>query len=166
MCGKEIAGIRSADALIFDQATFAFTALPRTSSKARGFADQLAAALGSQPLWLDPHTHDDWTAATSHLPYLVASALCAATPLESAPLIGPGFRSTTRVAATPASVMLDVLETNHANILNGLKGFRQELDTLEDYLTRGDFAALRNELDLCTSRQREILGASNPRRQL
>ena len=124
MCGKETGGLRYADPSIFQGAAFAFTALQRTSSRARSFAEHLAAAIGSQPLWIDPETHDQWTAATSHLPYLIASALSSSTPLETAPLIGTGFRSTTRIAAAPASTMLDVLDTNRSNVLESLHRFR------------------------------------------
>jgi prephenate dehydrogenase len=160
MCGKEIAGLENADPSIFQEAVFALTALPRTSRKARMFANQLALVLGSQALWLDPQTHDRWTAATSHLPYLVAAALSSATPLDSAPLVGPGFRSSTRVAATPASTMLDVLVTNRTYVLESLNEFRQALDTLEGYLSKGDYQGLNTELDLSAGRQRELLSGS------
>lgn len=161
MCGKETAGLENADPSIFQGSIFALTALQRTSRKAQMFANQLALALGSQALWLDPQTHDRWTAATSHLPYLVAAALSSATPVESAPLVGPGFRSTTRVAATPASTMLDVLVTNREYILESLNEFRQALDTLEGYLSKGDYQDLKTGLDLSAARQRELLGVSN-----
>ena len=161
MCGKETAGLENADPSIFQGSIFALTALQRTSRKAQMFANQLALALGSQALWLDPQTHDRWTAATSHLPYLVAAALSSVTPVESAPLVGPGFRSTTRVAATPASTMLDVLVTNREYILESLNEFRQALDTLEGYLSKGDYQGLKTDLDLSAARQRELLGVSN-----
>ena len=161
MCGKETAGLGNADPSIFQGSIFALTALQRTSRKAQMFANQLALALGSQALWLDPQTHDRWTATTSHLPYLVAAALSSATPVESAPLVGPGFRSTTRVAATPASTMLDVLVTNREYILESLNEFRQALDTLEGYLSKGDYQDLKTGLDLSAARQRELLGVSN-----
>ncbi|MES0360762.1 MAG: prephenate dehydrogenase/arogenate dehydrogenase family protein [Anaerolineales bacterium] len=161
MCGKEIAGLENADPSIFQGAVFALTALPRTSRKARMFANQLALALGSQALWLDPQTHDRWTAATSHLPYLVAAALSSSTPPDSAPLVGPGFRSTTRVAATPASTMLDVLVTNREYILESLNEFRQALDIMEGYLSKGDYQSLKTDLDLSAAHQRELLGGSD-----
>ena len=161
MCGKETAGLKNADHSIFQDATFAFTPLQRTSSKARRFAEQLADVIGSQPLWLDPQTHDRWSAATSHLPYLIAAALSAATPLESTPLVGPGFRSSTRVAATPASTMLDVLVANRANILESIIRFREALDDLEENLSQGDFLALKSALDHSAYRQRKLLGSSH-----
>ncbi len=69
------------------------------------------------PLWLDAETHDRWTAATSHLPYLVASALTNCTPLEARPLVGPGFRGTARLSVSSTAMMLDILASNRHNIL-------------------------------------------------
>ena len=157
MCGKETSGLENSEAGLFQEAVFAFTALERTSSKARSFANQLAREIGSRPLWIDADMHDQWSAAVSHLPYLMATALCAATPLDSGQLLGPGFRSTTRIAATPTSVMLDVLETNQRNILERLKGFRVEIDKLEGLLTNKDFETLNDQLMQNAERHRTLV---------
>jgi prephenate dehydrogenase len=142
MCGKETSGLVHADAEIYHGAAFAFTPLERTSPQARAFAIELAAIVGALPLWIDPDLHDRWVAATSHLPYLVASALAGVTPLETAPLVGPGFRSTSRLAATSLPVMLDVLQTNRQPVLEALHRFRTRVEVLENLLTEGDFSAL------------------------
>jgi len=146
MCGKEVSGLAYAEARLFQGATFAFTALPRTSLHARQFAEWLAASIGACPLWIDAATHDRWVAATSHLPYLTANALAYITPPETAPLAGPGFRSTTRLAVTPPSMMMDVLMTNQAAVLDSLRGFRAHLDQIERLLAQGDFDALQDLL--------------------
>jgi prephenate dehydrogenase len=160
MCGKEITGLENADPVIYQGATFAFTALQRTSSKARMFAEQLAQTIGSQTLWIDPDTHDQWSAATSHLPYMVAAALSSATPSQSSPLVGPGFRSATRLVATPASIMLDVLSTNRANILESLNRFRKELDSLEEKLSSDETLALNIALNESAEHQRALVASS------
>jgi len=146
MCGKEVSGLANADARLFQGATFAFTASPRTSPHARQFAEWLAASIGACPLWIEAATHDRWVAATSHLPYLVANALACTTPVETAPLAGPGFRSTTRLAVTPPGVMLDVLMTNQAAVLESLRSFRVHLERVERLLAQGDFDALQELL--------------------
>jgi len=148
MCGKEMPGFENAEADIFQGAAFAFTPLERTSTAARFFAEQLASAVGARALWLDPGTHDHWSAATSHLPYLVASALVGSTPSQVKPLVGSGFRSTTRIAGTPASIMLDVLETNRENVLAQLEKLLQVLKEYQELLSSGDYAALKSILDM------------------
>ncbi len=147
MCGKEHAGLAHAEAEIFDGATFAFTPLERTSQRARELARRLAEGIGSRPIWLDPATHDRWVASTSHLPYLVANALALATPEQAAPLVGPGFRSTSRLAASFAPMMLEVLLSNRQNVLAATRRLRTELDGLESALAAGDVPRLRRLLE-------------------
>jgi prephenate dehydrogenase len=156
MCGKERLSLRNADASLFQGAAFAFTPLPRTSLQAREIAEQLALEVGSHLLWLDPATHDQWTAATSHLPYLIASALALATPAEAAPLVGSGFRSTTRVAAQEPKMFLDIVRTNQANLINGIGRFRKELDAIEACLESGDFDRLEGILASSSVKQRKL----------
>jgi prephenate dehydrogenase len=156
MCGREKGTLAAADAQLFNGRTFAFTALDRTSELAKTIAAQLAQTVGARAVWLDPATHDRWAAATSHLPYLVACALASGTPLEAAPLASSGFASTTRVAATPPRMMLDVLLTNREPVLSALARFRTRLDQIESSLVQGDETALLNELTAGAA-QRELL---------
>jgi prephenate dehydrogenase len=146
MCGKEVGGPENADASIFLGAPFAFTPLIRTSQVGRAFCNELAGAVGAKPLWMDAETHDRWTAATSHFPYLVSNILAGSTPLETGPMVGPGFRSTTRLGASPAEVMRDILETNPENILVGMARFRERLELAESLLVQRDFDALERLL--------------------
>ena len=146
MCGKETGGLAHAEAALFQGAPFAWTPLPRTSVRARSLAEQITRAVGAHPLWLDPETHDTWVAATSHLPYLLATALALATPQEAAPLIGPGFRSTTRLAGSDSGIMLDILATNRKPVLKALTHFHQTLDRLEAKLRDEEFTNIETDL--------------------
>jgi prephenate dehydrogenase len=156
MCGKEKSGFENAEAGIFEGAAFVFTPLKRTSDNARSFAEQMSAAVGAKALWLDAETHDRWSAATSHLPYMIASALAGSTPDQARPLAGRGFRSTTRIAATSPDVMLDVLETNRESILAQLRDFKQQMEHYENLLSTGDYETLRELLEQSSAKQREI----------
>ena len=146
MCGKELSGLAYADAEIYRGATFAFTPLERTGPRAHTFAEALADAVGAVPLWIDPATHDRWVAVTSHLPYLLANALAGVTPAEAAPLIGPGFRSTSRLAPASLSVMLDILRTNRQPVLEALQRFQTQVEGIEKSLAEGDFIELSHQL--------------------
>jgi prephenate dehydrogenase len=158
MCGKAVGGLAHAEASIFTGSPFAFTPLARTTKRAIEAAEQLALALGSNPLWVGPHTHDSWVAATSHLPYLLAAALALSTETEASHLIGSGFRSTSRLAGSPSSVMLPILETNRDNVLQTIIRFREQLDDLEAALYRQDFASLRTALDRAADRKALLTG--------
>jgi len=127
MCGKETA---SADGGIFHGAPFAFCRLERSSPRAVGFAVALCEALNAHAVWLPAEVHDRQVAATSHLPYLVANALAAATPLDAAPLVGPGFRSAARLAGSPPEMILDILLTNRVQILDSARRFQAAFESL------------------------------------
>jgi prephenate dehydrogenase len=153
ICGKEKSGLENADASLFRGAPFVLTPLPTTTPAAKAIAVELVQAVGGRPLWLDAETHDRWISFTSHLPYMLALALATSTPLEAAPLVGPGFRSTSRVAATPASIMLDILATNRSNILDSVDLLREQLDILEACLRGEDWIALEQLLLAGAARQ-------------
>jgi prephenate dehydrogenase len=161
MCGKEQSGLEYADPHLFEGAAFAFTHLKRTSLRARAFCEQLAQVLGARPIWLDPDLHDHWTAATSHFPYLLANALAASTPPDALPLVGPGFRSTTRLAVSSSAMMRDILATNRENVLTALSAFKQQLGQLERLLDGGDFEALEVLLAQGAERQKRLSGSSD-----
>ena len=146
MCGKETSGLQNAAANLYQGAPFAFTPLERTTERARAIAAQLARAVGAQALWLEPETHDRWTAATSHLPYLASAALTLATPPDCAPMIGPGFRSATRLAGSSTTMMLDILTTNQENVLDALARLREQLDALEQAVRDGERECLQMTL--------------------
>lgn len=158
MCGKEKSGLAYAESSLFEASSFVFTPLERSSERARAFCRQLAAAVGARDVWIDPDTHDRWVAATSHFPYLLASGLAASTPAEVAPLVGPGFRSTTRLAASSPQMMRDILATNRENVLAVFSGFKQHLERLEELLKRGDYGELEILLSQGAERQRQLVG--------
>ncbi len=147
MCGKESNSLAQAESSLYRDAVFALTALPNSSPEALRLAAQLVETVGARPFWLDPITHDRWVAATSHLPYLLANALAAITPEDAAPLIGPGYRSTARLAPSSRTMMLDILSTNQENILPCLQAYQGRLQALEFALATGDFSVLLNLLE-------------------
>lgn len=157
MCGREKSGLAYANPHLFDCAPFAFTPLERTSLRARAFCNQLAGTLGAEPLWLDAETHDRWTAKTSHFPYLLANALAATTPLEVQPLVGSGFRSTARIAASSTAMTRDILATNQKHVLAAFADFKNRLAEYESLLADGDFAALESALTQGAERYRALV---------
>lgn len=157
ICGKEVGGFANAEAGLFQGATFVLAALPNTTPRGRARAADLVAVVGALPLWMEAGAHDRWIASTSHLPYLLALALALATPPEAASLVGPGFRSTSRVAATPASIMMDILATNRLNVLATMERCRAELDELHACLQDENWAKLEGLVQRGAARQAELI---------
>ena len=140
------AGLAQAQASLYENAIFALTPLKSTTSQARAIALEIVRAIGAAPLWLNPDTHDAYVAATSHMPYLISAALALGTPPEVASLIGPGFRSTARLAGSGPRMMTEILLSNRESVLDALARFEQQLNRLESALSRGDPDALQHAL--------------------
>jgi prephenate dehydrogenase len=166
MCGKEKSTLAHADPLIFQNAPFALTPTHRMTSVARTLAEELATAIGSYPLWIDAETHDRWVSKTSHLPYLLASALAASLPLEVVPLIGPGYRSTSRLAGSSPEMMIDILKANRVNVLTALQDFHINLTRLEKHLEQSEYPLLLDFLTASLQHQNELLEAHERKKQL
>ena len=159
MCGKEQNSFAHAEAGLFRGTSFAFCKLARSSARAVQFAEQLSTAIGATPVWLSAETHDQWTATTSHLPYLIANALAAATPLQVAPMIGPGFRSTSRVAGSNPGMMLDILLTNRSQILAAAANFQDTFLQLLSLLETESVQDLHNSLQSGQVHRDELLNS-------
>lgn len=157
MCGKEVSGITAAEANLYHGAPFALIPLQRTGEYAKSIALDIVDALGARPIWLDAETHDRIVAAVSHVPYLVASALASATPLNTAPMVGPGFRSSTRLALTPTAMMSSVLKTNRKYILESLSAVQQELNQLRALLEECADSELEDKLNATAEYLKKIL---------
>jgi len=158
LCGKEKLSLRHAERTLYYGAAFLLTPLPRSTPRVLNAAGQIIAALGARPLQIDAETHDSTLALTSHLPFLLSSALALATPAAAAPLIGPGFRSASRLAGTPASMMLDVLTSNRENVLTALSRFQQALSELQTALQNADDESLTALLNQCRQEYKTLLG--------
>ncbi len=156
MCGKETCGLEHAEAGLFTGAAFALTSLPRTSPRAQALAERLVHALGARPVRVDAKSHDAWAAAVSHLPYLLAIALTSATPAQAQALIGPGFRSSSRLAASETDMMLDTLITNRDQVLAALQRFKTHLETLRQQIAAEDWAALSKSLQRAKERHEDL----------
>jgi prephenate dehydrogenase len=145
ICGREVQGIRFADPLLYRGAPFVLTPIPRTTSRALAVGRSLADALGAHVTELTAAEHDALVASTSHLPHLVAVALAqTARRLPSAAaLVGPGFRDTTRLAASNLEMMTDILMTNRAHILQALEEYINRLEALAERVREGDEARLK-----------------------
>lgn len=147
ICGREKLGLENADAGLYEGAPFIITPLGRTSSRAKTAIGQVIAAIGAKPIEMPAEEHDRILASTSHLPYLISSALAGSTPLEYAALTGPGFRSTTRLAGTPPYMMMGILQSNREHVLEAIRSFRDSLDEVESALREEDYPRLEGILD-------------------
>jgi len=154
ICGKEKLSLANAERTLYYAAPFLLTPLERTSARALSAAHQIIEALGAKATVLDATEHDRILASTSHLPFLLSSALALATPGDIASFVGPGFKSVSRLAGTPSSMMLGVLQSNRENVLDALHSLQIQLAEVESILASEDFSALEIVLNNAQSKYR------------
>ena len=147
ICGKERLGLENAESGLFQNASFVITPLERTTSRAQTAAKEIVSAVGAHLIEMDAEEHDRALAYTSHLPFLLASALAPSTPSEFSALIGSGFRSTSRLAGTPASMTMGILQSNRENVLRAIQGFQASLNQIVSTLQAENYTQLESLLN-------------------
>ncbi|MCF3649225.1 prephenate dehydrogenase [Synoicihabitans lomoniglobus] len=106
--------------------------------------------LGSDVVTIDPDQHDEIVAHISHLPQVVATALgetLAGQPTHWSQLAGNGLRDTTRIAASDATMWVDILEQNRDEVLRALDRFETDLHHFRAALANRDWPAIRAHLE-------------------
>ncbi len=156
ICGKEKLSLANSERTLYYAAPFLLTPLERTSPRALSAAHQIIEAIGAKPKVLNPVEHDRILASTSHLPFLISSALALATPQDVASFVGPGFKSTSRLAGTSSSMMLGVLQSNRENVLSALHEMQNQLAEIESVLSSEDFAKLEFILNEAQSKHQSF----------
>jgi prephenate dehydrogenase len=156
ICGKEKLSLSNAERTLYYAAPFLLTPLERTSPRAISAANQIIEALGAKAKTLDADEHDRILASTSHLPFLISSALALATPNDVTSFVGPGFKSSSRLAGTSSSMMLGVLQSNRENVLRALRGMQSQLAEIESALSSSDFSKLESILNEAQSKYQKF----------
>lgn len=116
--------------------------------------------VGSRVVELDAARHDALVARTSHIPHVVAGCLVelVAGQGDVRPVVGGGFRDTTRVAAGRPSIWRDICLTNREAILAGLDEFAGQIDAVRGLVERGDGDGLDTFFQTAQDDRREVLG--------
>ena len=146
MTGSERSGIRHADAMLFENATY--VVCPPESNVDRSDSYQVLIDLlnttGARVLELDASSHDRIASRVSHLPQLlsvllvnIASASRSVDP-ELLLLAAGGFRDMTRIATSPFHMWKDILHSNQSEIMDALDHFEQHLASLRKAISDGD----------------------------
>ncbi|MGE5141322.1 MAG: prephenate dehydrogenase [Rudaea sp.] len=166
MCGKETSGFAAAEGGLFAGKPFVLTPSARSSSEALERAARLVVDIGAYPVLMDAERHDRIVAAASHLPFASALALFDVVSAEAErdgkvwELASSGFRDTTRLAASDASMMLDILLTNPDNVSGLARLCSERLAEFANLVEQGKEAELRAILQDVSRRRRTWTEAS------
>lgn len=145
MGGSEKTGWENATAELFHGRTCFVTPLNATDSRAQRIVASFWRDLGSDVVNVDPEIHDEIVAHISHLPQVLASALSAflaTRDISWRKFGGGGLRDTTRMAGSSPQLWHTILEQNHDEVLQALRGFQGELAQFEQAFARKDWNAV------------------------
>jgi len=141
MAGKA-QSTEAAEADLFKDATWCVSPLVSASEEAVQTVLGLIAALGAEPLFLDPHEHDGFVAGISHLPFLLSVALMRSVSSDPSwrdvrQLTAGGFRDVSRLAAGSPVMYRDICATNRENIVRWADTAISEMQHLRDLVAAG-----------------------------
>jgi prephenate dehydrogenase len=138
LAGSERTGVAHARADLFEGRVCVLTPTARTPPDRLDRAHGFWTRLGCRVIELDPATHDQALALTSHLPHAVAAALAAAIPADALRLAAGAYRDGTRVAGSDASLWTGIFLENRTPLLQALDRFQDQLKTFRQALEAGD----------------------------
>lgn len=144
MAGSERVGYANSKAALLENAYYILTPTPLVSEESLGEFRELIESVKAIPLVMTPEKHDYVTAAISHLPHVVASALVnlirdsdSADGVMRLTAAG-GFKDITRIASSQAAMWQQICLSNKDNIcllldnyINALLLFKKEIDAAD-----------------------------------
>jgi prephenate dehydrogenase len=167
ICGKELSGVRNAEAGLYAGKKVILTPLPETAPAQLMLARQLWTALGSHVSEMPADVHDAAYAAVSHLPHLLAFAMMNSLHGQDQgeqfiALAGSGFRDFTRIAASEPAMWRDILLANRDELLAQSRHFQDSLQALEQLITNGDAAQLHSAITQASQARTRWAQSSDP----
>jgi prephenate dehydrogenase len=167
ICGKELSGVRNAEAGLYAGKKVILTPLPETAPAQLMLARQLWTALGSHVREMPADVHDAAYAAVSHLPHLLAFAMMNSLHGQDQgeqfmALAGSGFRDFTRIAASEPAMWRDILLANRDELLAQSRHFQDSLQALERLITAGDAPQLHSAITQASEARTRWAQSSDP----
>jgi len=150
MAGSEKSGWEHATDDLFERRACFVTPLPESDPRAVEVVVRFWHELGAEVVTLDPDAHDEIVAHISHLPQVLASALCAYLATRDPGwrnFAGAGLRDTTRIAGSDPRMWRAILEENRDEVLRALRHFQDDLQGFQAALANRDFVEVAARLE-------------------
>ena len=142
MTGSEKTGLANATDHLFENAYYILTPSPDVPKEWVERYRDLAASFSAIPLILDYREHDFITAAVSHLPHVIASALVNTVHnLDSSEehmklIAAGGFKDITRIASSSPEMWEQICLYNHDNISQVMDEFIRLLTQAREHMQK------------------------------
>jgi prephenate dehydrogenase len=150
MAGSQKTGWENSVETLFVDRTCFVTPLADTFAPAVETVAAFWRALGANVVTTTPAQHDEIVAHISHLPQALATTLCSFLAQKNPAwrdFAGGGLRDTTRIAASDATMWVEIFQQNRDEILRALNEFQNELQGFSAALANREWDELRNRLE-------------------
>lgn len=161
MAGSEKSGFLSSSDNLFEGSTTIITRTERTGLNAIKKIEDLWIQIGSRCVIMSPEEHDQIIAAISHLPHITAYSLVnavASMPFKNNPFCfaAGGFKDSTRIASSSASLWNEIILSNRDKILESLNYFKQEIDVFSRFIEKADATGITEEINKANKIRSEL----------
>jgi len=132
MAGTENSGWNSSFAELFKNAKWVITPFDAEITEAQDFLEKLIEEMGAKVVITTPEEHDKAVALISHMPMVIAQALCENIMDNklAQTLAASGFRDTTRLALSNTQMASDMVNMNKENIELAIDSLIENLNSL------------------------------------
>ncbi|MEG1993059.1 MAG: prephenate dehydrogenase [Acetivibrio sp.] len=153
MAGSEKTGYINSSVHLLENAYYILTPTPDTPASLLDKLLGMIKIFHAIPITLDQELHDDFVAAISHIPHIIASALMHLVEEHSdesgqmLSLAAGGFKDITRIASSSPTMWQNICLTNRDSILKFLGFYEDSLQTIGSAIAEKDEEALYEYFD-------------------
>lgn len=136
MAGSEKTGYANAHPRLLENAYYILTPTKTTSENQIIFMKEFVSMTHAIPIILNHRTHDDITAAISHVPHVIAASLVNMVGSEDHDgtmklLAAGGFKDITRISSSSPEMWQSICLSNQDSILRFINIFKKQLEEFE-----------------------------------
>jgi len=171
MTGSEKTGLSNATAYLLENAYYILTpGIGVPTERVEEFRE-FTASLGSIPMVLDYNDHDKATAAISHLPHVIASALVNLVEQSDdeqetmKTIAAGGFKDITRIASASPVMWEEICLTNKTQLVDMIDAYQNSLNVIKEKISNSDGNNIRSFFQSAKDyRDSLIVSPKNPSR--
>lgn len=149
MAGSEKTGFSNATAYLLENAYYIITPSSAVSRSHVEEFQNFVASLGAIPMIMDYDSHDAATAAISHMPHVIASALVNFVEKSDdsfgtmKTIAAGGFKDITRIAGSSPVMWEEICMANKQWILSMFDAYQESLDQIRNRIASSDADGIR-----------------------
>ncbi len=156
LAGSEQRGIKNSQSNLFLKSICIITPQKNTNKQSLNRITELWRMVGADTIIISALEHDKILSYVSHLPHLVAFSLMKSVPVKYLKFSAGSLRDTTRIAASPSNIWIDIFLSNKQNLLKGIRSFRDNLESLKLAILRDDRARIKKILESAKQKRESL----------